>query len=338
MVVLASSRGSPPTEIARSMHASPEWVRDVIHAFNRDGLRSLRPRWGGGRPRQIDEAARARITAIAKTHPQLMGEPYACWSLSRLRAHLLRRNVVRAISEERLRQILADEGVSIQATKGWKRSPDPDFDAKAARVQALYAQAEAGRAPGAVVCFDEHGPVAPVPRPGRAWAARGLPRRIRANYRKPHGVRFFFGAYDVGADQLFGRWFPNKGAANVIATLAQIRRRYPAHQRVFVVQDNLSAHWTAEVLEWAAAHNVELVPTPTYASWLNRIEAEFGVMVGAVFAGSDYRDHDEVQAAVGRWLRRRNGDARRHFAERRAERERRRLRRARARRRMAAAA
>jgi hypothetical protein len=71
---------------------------------------------------------------------------------------------------------------------------------------------------------------------------------------------------------------------------------------------------------------------------LNRIQAEFGVMVGAVFAGSDYRDHAEVQAAVDRWLRRRNADARRHAAERRAERQRRQLRRAATRRRTPSAA
>ncbi len=143
-----------------------------------------------------------------------------------------------------------------------------------------------------MVCFDEHGPVQPIPRPGRAWAQRGLPARLAANYRKPHGVRFFFGAYDVGADQLFGRWFPEKGATNVIRLFADIRRRYPAEQRIFLVMDNLSAHWTPEVRTWATEHNMELVPTPTYASWLDRIEAEFGVMVSAVFAGSNYQSHE----------------------------------------------
>ena len=53
------------------------------------------------------------------------------------------------------------------------------------------------------------------------------------------------------------------------------------------------------------------MPTPTYASWLNRIECHFGVMVKAVFAGSDYRDHDEIQAAAAAYLRRRNAEARR---------------------------
>jgi hypothetical protein len=75
--------------------------------------------------------------------------------------------------------------------------------------------------------------------------------------------------------------------------------------------------------------NVELVPTPTYASWLNRIiECQFGVMVKLLIAGSDYADHAELQAQASAWLRRRNHEARRDFEQRALERARRRERRA----------
>ena len=190
--------------------------------------------------------------------------------------------------------ILLEEGHTTQSTKGWKHSPDPEFSAKAARLRRLYAAAESGRLDGVLVCFDEHGPVTPTPKGGRGWWKRGRPGRIRANYRKPHGVAHFFGVYDVGADQLFGRWYFRKGADHVIATLKMIRARY-AGQRIWVIQDNLSSHWTNDVRTTARQLCITLVPTPTYASWLNRIECHFGVMVKAVFAGSDYRDHDEIQ-------------------------------------------
>jgi len=41
-------------------------------------------------------------------------------------------------------------------------------------------------------------------------------------------------------------------------------------------------------------------------------------MVKAVFAGSDYRDHSEIQSAVAAYLSRRNAEARRDRVERRA--------------------
>ena len=83
--------------------------------------------------------------------------------------------------------------------------------------------------------------------------------------------------------------------------------------------------------------SIILVPTPTYASWLNRIECHFGVMVKAVFAGSDYRDHAEIQTAVAAYLRRRNAEGRRDHDERRAAQQARRARR-RAQQRLSAAA
>jgi hypothetical protein len=45
--------------------------------------------------------------------------------------------------------------------------------------------------------------------------------------------------------------------------------------RIYLVNDNLSLHWTPEIRAWAELHNVELVPTPTPASHLNRIDCQF---------------------------------------------------------------
>lgn len=323
LMVWQSAHGATASEIARALGAATDRVREVIHAFNRDGMISLAPRWAGGRPRRITRAMRAEIVRIATTRPQLLKEPYTRWSLRTLRDYLMRAKVVRSISRERLREILHEEKVCIQRTKSWKRSPDPDFDAKAARVLELY-----DTLPDPVVCFDELGPVRPIPTAGSGWAAEGLPHRLPANYRKPHGVRFFFGAYDVGTDQLFGRWFGHKGSGPTLSVLKWVRRRYPQEIRIHLIMDNLSAHWTEEITSWAAGANVELVPTPTYASWLNRIECQFGVMVKFVISGSDYASHAELQAAASAWLRRRNHEARSDFEQRQLDRAKRRERRA----------
>ena len=330
-VVTMSRKGYTASEIGDALEATADWVRRVIHEFNDLGLEALLPAWGGGRPREITDDMRAAIVEVVKTHPQELDEPYACWSLSTLRAYLLKKRIVPKLSKERLRRILIEEDYTTQATKGWKTSPDPEFATKAARLRRLYRAAEQGRLDGVLLCFDEHGPVTPTPKPGRGWFRRRRPRRIRANYRKPHGVAFFFGVYDVGGDHLFGRWFFRKGADNVIAMLRLVRRRYPG-ERIWLIQDNLSCHWTPEVKARARQLHITLVATPTYASWLNRIESQFSAMVKAVFAGSDYRSHDEIQAVTAAYLRRRNAEARRDRADRQRARDVRRARRRRARR------
>src|SRR6266536_1359261 len=77
----------------------------------------------------------------------------------------------------------------------------------------------------------------------------------------------------------------------------------------------LSSHWTPEIRAWAAANNLELVPTPTYASYLNRIESTFGAIDEFVYKNADYLDWDAYGFALADHVRHRNSPAER---ERRA--------------------
>jgi hypothetical protein len=85
--------------------------------------------------------------------------------------------VVEDISHEGLRALLRAEGVSFQAVKTWKTSADPDYAAKKARVEHLYAitDGEVAPSPGdpaVASCITyEFGPLNLQPRPGRHWAA-----------------------------------------------------------------------------------------------------------------------------------------------------------------------
>ena len=307
-IVLASAARMSAAQIARAVTSDESQVRRVIHDFNANGMDSLRPSSGGGRPRRIDDATRSRIVAIGLARPQDLGDAGMRWSLRRLRSYLLRHRVVSAISVEHLRRILREAGVTYQRTRTWKFSPDPDYEEKKNRVLALYGAAEARTVDGAVVCFDECGPISLCPHPGHAWAPARRPWRQRATFHRRAGVRYLFGAYDVGADRLFGRLTASKDAREVLSFLREIRRRYPPEVRVFIVMDNLSTHWTKEIRDWAddPGTNVELVATPTYASHLNRIECHFWAYVEFVIRASDYPDWETFTEVSRTYLRRRN--------------------------------
>ena len=90
--------------------------------------------------------------------------------------------------------------------------------------------------------------------------------------------------------------------------LKAIRRRYPIEVTVYIVMDNLSAHWTPAIRKWAVDHNVGLLPTPTNASHLNRIECHFWAYVEFVINGSDYPNWAEFSKATQAYTRRRNRD------------------------------
>lgn len=63
-----------------------------------------------------------------------------------------------------------------------------------------------------------------------------------------------------------------------------------------MILGNLNHHKNRTVRDWCAEHHVELVFTPTYASWANPIEAHFGPRRQFVIANSDYADHRALTA------------------------------------------
>lgn len=302
MILLASATGMSAPQIAGLVRSDESHVRKVIHAFNEEGFGSLDPDYRGGRPRKTTPEQRERIVAVARTRPDHQGVPLTRWSLAKLRAHLAGMGV--ELSEEALRQTLIAAGLSHQRTRSWKWSPDPDFQSKAERVLSLY---RAKPEDGVVVCFDEMGPIQLIPHQGSGWAAAKRPERLRATYSKKNGVRYLFGAYDVHADRLHGRLRTHKNAGEVLGFYQQIRMRYDPRLRIYLVADNLSTHKTPKIREWAEKSNVELVFTPTYASFLNRIECHFWAIGEFVVKNADYPDWDTLTRAMANHITYRNG-------------------------------
>lgn len=306
-IVLLSAQGMSAPRISEVVFTDPDTVRDVIHNFNRDGFDALYPRYKGGRPQTFTLPTRRAIKRIALSDPEDLGQPFSTWSLSKLADYLVAEGVVTDISHEGLRQLLHQENVRFQAVRTWKRSNDPDFKAKQARIVELYALAEAEEA--VVICLDEFGPLNLQPQPGgKGWAPRAKPKRIRATYKRPHGVRHLICAYDVGADRLYGHIKTRKGRVQFLEFCRYVRTLYPPEIRLHFVLDNFSPHKGEVIRAWATANNVELAYTPFYASWLNRIEAQFRALRYFTLAGTDHPDHATQARLIRRYIAWRNNN------------------------------
>ena len=326
-MVLLSAQGMDAAAIARVAFTSEDRVRDVIRNFNADGFGSLYPKYKGGRPPKFSLPQRREIKKIAKSRPAEHGLPFSAWSLSKLADFLVAEGVVDDISHEGLRALLREEGVSFQRLKTWKASKDPDYEAKKARVEHLYAIAdrevvpEAGE-PEVIFCVDEFGPLNLQPRPGRQWAAvsgKGKepgrePRpRMRATYTRTEGVRHLFAAYELGEDKLFGHVKPRKTRGRFLEFCRYLRSLYPAATRIAIICDNFSPHLTTardgRVGAWASANNVEIAYTPTNSSWLNRVEAQFTALRYFALDGTDHASHKEQASMIRRYIIWRNNHA-----------------------------
>jgi transposase len=138
------------------------------------------------------------------------------------------------------------------------------------------------------------------------WARQKQVRRLPATYTRPYGPMYFFGALDVGQDHLWGLPYEHQTQGEVLDFFILLRQRYPEDQRLYIVLDNRSAHTTPAVLEWVRHHKVTLVLTPTYASFLNRIECQFTPLKKFALSGSYHRNHAAQFAAIFRYVQFRN--------------------------------
>jgi transposase len=287
----------------------PDTVREVIHNFNRDGFDALYPRYAGGRPPTFTLPERREIKKIALAVPTDLGQPFATWSLAKLADYLVAEGVVAHISHEALRQLLREEDVRFQAGE--------ELEA----LDRSRLRAKARPHPGAK-------------RAGRARrGGRDLPRRVRpaqppAPARRPRlGAQSQTEAHPRQlhpparrAPPALGLRRPTRPAlrphqeaqgrrVEFMEFCRYLRSLYPAEIRLHFVLDNFSPHKGQQVRDWAHDNNVELAYTPHYASWLNRIEAQFRALRYFTLNGTDHPDHATQARLIRRYIAWRNRHA-----------------------------
>jgi transposase len=76
----------------------------------------------------------------------------------------------------------------------------------------------------------------------------------------------------------------------------------PHRLRTYLIADNLSTHKTPDIRRWADNNNIELVFTPTYTSFLNRIECHFWGIGEFVINNADYLSLNQRLIAAERKL------------------------------------
>jgi transposase len=307
-IVLLSRGGVRNRDIATRCDCSPQWVRQIIHRFNRNGLDGITwyP-WMAG----AGKTSRFKVDVLEQIAEMALSSPVALigmtrWSLTKLRNYLVEQQIVASIGREWLRVLLHRLGVRWRRTKTRKESSDPLFVQKYRRIKRLYRHRPEG---GRRICVDEFGPLNLLPRAGRCLAGRGKKvQRHRATYNRKGGVRHLLAAYDLESDKLLGRCYARKTWVQFLDFLKWLRRRYRRGETLHIVLDNYGPHLKAEVVAWARQHKIRFYLTATNASWMNRIESQFTELKEFALNNSDYRSHEALQEAIELYIQWRNGE------------------------------
>ncbi len=132
-ILLASSRGEHPPQIAKNLGCGQQTVRNAIHEFNQRGLGALQA--GSSRPREVhaafDEQSVRALREMLHQDPRKFGKESTLWTLEYAAEVGFEEGLTeRRVSAETIRATLARVGVRWERAKRWIESPDPEYGRK----------------------------------------------------------------------------------------------------------------------------------------------------------------------------------------------------------------
>ena len=260
--------------------------------FVAERLAGLFSRHAGQEASTLTPALEARI--LEWTIKRKPADGSTQWSTRKLAAHF-------GISHMMVARVWRKHALRPHRLEGYMASNDPDFETKAAEIIGLYLHPPQH---AAVFCVDEKtaiqaldrkDPVLPLS-PGRA-ARHGF------EYFR-HGTLSLYAAFNTKTGEVLGKTAARHTSAEFVAFLADIVANQPRGKEIRVIADNLSAHKSAVVQEFLAAHpKVRLHFTPTYSSWLNQVELWFSKIERDVIARGVFTSVPDLKRKLMRYIR-----------------------------------
>jgi transposase len=130
-IIQAIDQGFNPTQIAGILGCERQTVYQWVHMFNDSGFAEFQKATNPyGRPAILTSENLRQLVKIALSRPQDLGLPYTVWSIAKLADYCRSKDLLPEVSNEWIRRLLRREGLSVQRTKTWKVSPDPEFEKK----------------------------------------------------------------------------------------------------------------------------------------------------------------------------------------------------------------
>jgi DDE superfamily endonuclease len=250
---------------------------------------------------------------MATRKPTTYPCPATRWSLDDLVAALqqYRRE---PMSRASLWRLLEEADLQPHRSVYWLNSHDPDFEAKAQAICALYLKAlDCLAHDRVVICPDEKTGMQILQRqyPPQPMVP-GKPEKREHEYIR-HGVRAVIASFVVATGQVVWNVGPTRTSADFAAHLTHVVTQLPAMRRYDWVVDKLHTHWSLEVCrlvaQWCAgpyrakdlrrgvqrraflsdpSHRHVFHCTPQHGSWLNQGELWFSVLARRFLKRGDF--------------------------------------------------
>lgn len=272
-MILLSAQGHSTVEIARLTFFDQDTVLFWFDRYEADGLDGLEDRPRSGRPPKMTRSSREDLQQAADKDPREMGQSFSVWTCGDLAQHLAEKGHLR-VACETIRRHLRALGFRIVRPALHISSPDPDYDAKVARLEEAKAQARRGEV---ILLYEDEIDLNLLPGIIGCWTRRGQQRRVPTPGKNQK--RYGFGAVNFITGQVTRLIGDHKNSEHFCAFVDKIVEQYCPGEtwegpKVILVVDNYIIHRskkTNTTLE-RYADRLTVMALPTYSPHLNVIE------------------------------------------------------------------
>jgi transposase len=240
-------------------------VSRIRRRFAEAGMAGLRDRPRSGRPPTITGRKQAQIVALTLKAPE-PGTTH--WSTRDLARKV-------GVSNATVHRIWKAHALQPHRVSTFKFTTDPAAEEKIRDVVGLYLDPPTN---AVVLSMDEKTQIQALSRTQPLLPLRpGLPARQTHDYRR-NGLTSLYAALEVASGRVIGECSPRHTGDEFLRFLRKLAVAFPVGD-LHVILDNSSTHTTPAVRAWLDQHpRIHFHFTPKGASWLNMVEAWFGIL------------------------------------------------------------
>jgi len=263
--VLLMAEGLSGTDVAQRTGYTVVQISRIRRRFAEAGVAGLADRPRSGRPPTITARKRAQIVALTLKPPRPGHTHWTSRDLAR-QTH---------VSQSTVHRIWRGHALQPHRVESFKFTTDPDAEQKIYDIIGLYLNPPTH---AVVLSLDEKTQIQALNRTQPLLPLRsGLPARQTHDYQR-NGLTSLYAALEVASGRVIGECRERHTGLDFVGFLARVERNYSG-QELHVIIDNSSTHTTPAVRSWLEQHPaVHFHFTPKGASWINLIEAWFGIL------------------------------------------------------------
>jgi transposase len=289
-MVVESSKGRQPSDIAKELMTYPNKVIEWRKAYLAGGLAGLNDKPRSGRKVNYDLKFRDDVLKkISEPPPQ----GYGRWD-----APLLAKSL--NSSPDAIWRLLKKEGIHLNRQRSWCISTDKNFTAKAADIVGLYLNPPVN---AIIICVDEKPSIQALERKtGYIQTSNGkVVKGIQSTYKR-NGTLNLFAALEVASGIVIAKTTETKTREDFLLYMDEVVREYGTERELHVILDNYCTHKKND--QWLAKNkSVQFHYTPTSASWMNLVEVWFGIFTRKSLKDASFKSTIELENHINAYVK-----------------------------------